>query len=89
MAYDIDADKMVEVLRIGRAVGQRHHQREEARRPVAHADGLARDVIQRMVDTFAGLHRLSPGQIGEATLARAQAQADEKFSTAEWTAVVP
>ena len=52
--------------------------------------GLARaDVIQRMVDTFAGLHRLSPGQIGEATLARAQAQADEKFSTAEWTAVVP
>ena len=35
--------------------------------------GLARaDVIQRMVDTFAGLHRLSPGQIGEATLARAQ-----------------
>ena len=41
-----------------------------------------------MVDTFAGLHRLSPGQIGEATLARAQAR-PTKFSTAEWTAVVP
>ena len=58
--------------------------------PLRTQTGLARaDVIQRMVDTFAGLHRLSPGQIGEATLARAQAQADEKFSTAEWTAVVP
>ena len=90
MAYDIDADKMVEVLRIGReAVGQRHHQREKRVDPLRTQTGLARaDVIQRMVDTFAGLHRLSPGQIGEATLARAQA-GRRKFSTAEWTAVVP
>jgi lipoate-protein ligase A len=41
------------------------------------------------VETFAGLHRLTPGQIGSDTLARAQAQAAEKFATPEWTGVVP
>ena len=92
MAYDIDADKMVEVLRIGREKLSDKGTTSAKKRvdPLRTQTGLARaDVIQRMVDTFAGLHRLSPGQIGEATLARAQAQADEKFSTAEWTAVVP
>lgn len=92
MAYDIDADKMVEVLRIGREKLSDKGTTSAKKRvdPLRTQTGLARaDVIQRMVETFAGLHRLSPGQIGEATLARAQAQADEKFSTAEWTAVVP
>ncbi len=92
MSYDIDADKMVEVLRIGREKLSDKGTTSAKKRvdPLRTQTGLAREVIiQRMVDTFAGLHRLTPGQLGAATLAQAEAQAAEKFSTPEWTAVVP
>ncbi|KOQ33640.1 lipoate--protein ligase, partial [Achromobacter xylosoxidans] len=92
MSYDIDADKMVEVLRIGREKLSDKGTTSAKKRvdPLRTQTGLAREVIiQRMVDTFASLHRLTPGQLGAATLAQAEAQAAEKFSTPEWTAVVP
>jgi len=92
MSYDIDADKMVEVLRIGREKLSDKGTTSAKKRvdPLRTQTGLAREVIiERMLETFAGLHRLTPGQIGSDTLARAQQQADEKFSTPEWTGVVP
>ncbi|CAB3929036.1 lipoate--protein ligase family protein [Achromobacter insolitus] len=92
MSYDIDADKMVEVLRIGREKRSDKGTTSAKKRvdPLRTQTGLAREVIiDRMVETFAGLHRLTPGQVGSETLARAQAQAAEKFSTPEWTGVVP
>ena len=92
MAYDIDADKMLEVLRIGKEKLSDKGTTSAKKRvdPLRTQTGLAREVIiDRMVETFAGLHRLTPGQIGSDTLARAQAQAAEKFSTPEWTGVVP
>ena len=92
ICLDIDADKMVEVLRIGREKLSDKGTTSAKKRvdPLRTQTGLAREVIiQRMVDTFASLHRLTPGQLGAATLAQAEAQAAEKFSTPEWTAVVP
>ncbi|HEY9275307.1 MULTISPECIES: lipoate--protein ligase family protein [Achromobacter] len=92
MSYDIDADKMVEVLRIGREKLSDKGTTSAKKRvdPLRTQTGLSREVIiDRMVETFANLHRLTPGQIGSDTLARAQAQAAEKFSTPEWTGVVP
>ncbi|RAP65569.1 lipoate--protein ligase [Achromobacter sp. HZ01] len=92
MSYDIDADKMVEVLRIGREKLSDKGTTSAKKRvdPLRTQTGLAREaIIDRMVETFAARHRLSPGQVGEATLAQAQAQALEKFSTPQWTGVVP
>ncbi|MCP2513803.1 lipoate--protein ligase family protein [Achromobacter mucicolens] len=92
MSYDIDADKMVEVLRIGREKLSDKGTTSAKKRvdPLRTQTGLAREVIiDRMVETFAALHRLTPGSVGAETLARAQAQADEKFSRDEWTGVVP
>jgi len=92
MSYDIDADKMVEVLRIGREKLSDKGTTSAKKRvdPLRTQTGLAREaIIDRMVETFAARHRLSTGQVGEATLAQAQAQALEKFSTPQWTGVVP
>lgn len=92
MSYDIDADKMVEVLRIGREKLSDKGTTSAKKRvdPLRTQTGLAREaIIDRMVETFAGLHRLTPGQVGSGTLALAQAQAADKFSTPEWTGVVP
>ncbi|MGE8675761.1 MAG: lipoate--protein ligase family protein, partial [Achromobacter kerstersii] len=92
MSYDIDADKMVAVLRIGREKLSDKGTTSAKKRvdPLRTQTGLAREVIiDRMLETFASLHRLTPGQIGSDTLAKAQQQADEKFSSAEWTGVVP
>ncbi|MGN6659585.1 MAG: lipoate--protein ligase family protein [Achromobacter mucicolens] len=92
MSYDIDADKMVEVLRIGREKLSDKGTTSAKKRvdPLRTQTGLAREVIiDRMVETIAGRHRLTPGSVGTETLARAQAQADEKFSRADWTGVVP
>lgn len=92
MSYDIDADKMVKVLRIGREKLSDKGTASAKKRvdPLRTQTGLAREVIiQRMVDTFAALHRLTQVPLGAATLNQAQAQATEKFSMPEWTAAVP
>lgn len=92
MSYDIDADKMVEVLRIGREKLSDKGTTSAKKRvdPLRSQTGLAREVIiQRMIDTFADLHRLTPGQIGEASLAQAHSQVREKFGTQQWLELVP
>lgn len=92
MSYDMDADKMVEVLRIGREKLSDKGTTSAKKRvdPLRSQTGMPREaVIQRMLDTFSGMHVLSAADIGEATLQRAHEQCREKFGTEQWLNLVP
>lgn len=92
MSYDIDAEKMVQVLRIGREKLSDKGTTSAKKRvdPLRSQTGLARQaIIGRMLETFSGMCLLAPGTLGAATLEAAQRQADEKFSSEAWTAMVP
>ena len=91
MAYDIDADKMLQVLRIGREKLSDKGTTSAGKRvdPLRSQTGLPREqVIERMIATFAEQYRLQPGQVTDAEMARAQALAADKFSDPQWTATV-
>lgn len=91
MAYDIDADKMLQVLRIGREKLSDKATQSANKRvdPLRSQTGLARsEVIARMVETFRSTHGLADGGLSAATLARAEALAREKFATAAWIGIV-
>jgi len=92
MSYDIDAEKMVQVLRIGREKLSDKGTTSAKKRvdPLRSQTGLERDVIiERMLQTFRGLASLTPISLSQTTLEKAQAQARDKFSSQEWTAQVP
>lgn len=92
MSYDIDADKMVEVLRIGREKLSDKGTTSAKKRvdPLRSQTGLARDVIiDRMLQTFASMAPLELVPLSEATRAAARTQVDEKFGTEEWLTLVP
>ncbi|MCS0635331.1 lipoate--protein ligase family protein [Streptomyces sp. LP05-1] len=92
MAYDIDADKMTEVLRIGREKLSDKGTRSAKKRvdPLRRQTGLPREaVIERMVGSFRDRYGLTPGAVTDEELARAQELARTKFATPEWTARVP
>ena len=93
MAYDIDAAKMMEVLRIGREKLSDKGTTSAAKRvdPLRSQTGLPRaDVIAHMVEAFGHRHgglvrdTLRPDELG-----RAQALARDRFATPEWTALLP
>jgi len=92
MSYDIDADKMVQVLRIGREKLSDKGTTSAKKRvdPLRRQTGLERDVIiERMVNTFSNLAPLSPVALSEETLEKARVQSIEKFSTEQWMTLVP
>ena len=92
MAYDIDADKMLDVLRIGREKLSDKGISSAGKRvdPLRSQTGLAREqVIARMIATFAAQYRLHPGAISEEEMAAALRLVEEKFATNHWTAAVP
>ncbi|WP_282792582.1 lipoate--protein ligase family protein [Streptomyces sp. CC224B] len=92
MAYDIDADKTLDVLRIGREKLSDKGTKSAKKRvdPLRRQTGLPREaVIERMVDSFRGRYGLAEGKVTDAELARAQELARTKFSSPEWTARVP
>jgi lipoate-protein ligase A len=92
MAYDIDAAKMLEVLRIGREKLSDKGTTSAQKRvdPLRSQTGLAREaVIERLVECFRRRHGgLAAGALHADELALAQALADSKFATAEWTGIV-
>ena len=92
MAYDIDAMKMLEVLRIGREKMSDKGTASAQKRvdPLRRQTGLPRGaVIERMIETFRGRHGgLVADSLQAEELARAQALARDKFATPEWTAVL-
>ncbi len=92
MAYDIDAAKMVQVLRIGREKTSSKGITSAAKRvdPLRSQTGLSRAaVVQAMVDHFRGRYGLVEVSLDEATRAEAAALAESKFATDAWTARVP
>src|SRR5690554_7362684 len=93
MAYDMDAAKMLEVLRIGREKLSDKGTTSAAKRvdPLRSQTGLPRAaVIERMVETFRSRHGgLVPDIRHPDELGRAQVLATERFSTPEWTALLP
>ncbi len=93
MAYDIDAGKMLQVLRIGREKLSDKGTTSAGKRvdPLRSQTGLPRaEVIAHMVETFGRRHgglkvdTLHPDELG-----RAQALARDRFATPEWTALLP
>jgi lipoate-protein ligase A len=87
MAYDIDAAKMLDVLRIGREKLSDKGTVSAAKRvdPLRSQTGLPREaVIERMVATFRRLHGLSDGSLRADELAQAEALGQTKFSSPAW-----
>ena len=92
MAYDIDATKMLQVLRIGREKLSDKGIASAVKRvdPLRSQTGLARSaVIERMIATFRRLHGLTEDRLTENELSQARVLAENKFNTPEWTAIVP
>jgi lipoate-protein ligase A len=92
MAYDIDAGKMLEVLRIGREKLSDKGTKSANKRvdPLRSQTGLPRaDVIDRMVSTFRSRYGLTDDALDEKTLRLAADLVESKFGTEEWLARVP
>ncbi len=92
MSYDIDAEKMVQVLRIGREKLSDKGTTSAQKRvdPLRSQTGLPREaIIERMVETFRSLHGLHEGEITPEEYARAEQLVSEKFATDEWLYRVP
>lgn len=92
MAYDMDASKMLDVLRIGREKMSDKGTKSANKRvdPLRSQTGLDRaEVIKRLVGTFAGRYGLAEGAIDEETVAEAQRRVAAKFGTEDWLARVP
>jgi lipoate-protein ligase A len=92
MSYDMDGDKMVEVLRIGREKMSDKGTKSAAKRvdPLRSQTGLPRQaIIDKMVATFRGLYGLSSSEITPAEMARAKQLVADKFGTEEWLQRVP
>lgn len=92
MAYDIDADKMLEVLRIGREKLADKGTKSANKRvdPLRRQTGLARPaVIASMIESFRRQHGLTDDKVRPDELAAAEELVRTKFSTPAWTARVP
>lgn len=92
MSYDMDGEKMVRVLRIGREKMSDKGTKSAVKRvdPLRSQTGLSRaEIIERMKETFTRLYGSTPDQITPAEIAKAEALVAEKFGTSEWLHRVP
>ncbi|MGY1438835.1 lipoate--protein ligase family protein [Streptomyces reniochalinae] len=92
MSYDIDVDKMLDVLRIGKEKMSDKGTRSARKRvdPLRRQTGLPRrEVIERMIASFRGRYGLAEGRVTPEELARAEELALSRYSSEEWTARVP
>jgi lipoate-protein ligase A len=92
MAYDMDGERMTEVLRIGREKLSDKGTKSAAKRvdPLRSQTGLARtEIIDRMIETFREQHGLTDGEITAEEYAAAEKLVAEKFGTDEWLYRVP
>ena len=92
MAYDMDAQKMLKVLRIGREKLSDKGTTSAAKRvdPLRSQTGLPREeIIRRMRETFVSLHGGVAGAITPEEFAAAETIAAEKFSSESWLRHVP
>ncbi|EPR76721.1 Lipoate-protein ligase A [Leifsonia rubra CMS 76R] len=92
MSYDMDGEKMVQVLRIGREKMSDKGTKSAAKRvdPLRRQTGMERtEIVDRMVETFRGLYGATESEITSDELARAEELVAEKFGTEEWLQRVP
>ncbi|WP_461174861.1 lipoate--protein ligase family protein [Arthrobacter sp. Z1-9] len=92
MSYDIDADKMVEVLRIGKEKLSDKGTRSAKKRvdPLRRQTGLARaEIIAAMMEVFTERYGATPSELTESELATARERVGTKFGTDEWLHRVP
>ncbi|MDN5925215.1 MAG: lipoate--protein ligase family protein [Xanthomonadales bacterium] len=92
MAYDIDTEKMLEVLRIGREKLSDKGTTSAAKRvdPLRSQTGLPREaIITRMIEAFRAAHGLADDTLRDSELAQAEILVANKFGTSQWTAEVP
>lgn len=92
MAYDIDATKMLEVLRIGREKVSDKGQTSAARRvdPVRSQTGVSREaVIDCMVETFRREHGLTTSIVTPEENAAAGDLIRAKYGTDAWISLLP
>ena len=92
MSYDIDAEKMARVLRIGREKLSDKGTISAVKRvdPMRSQSCLARaDIIARMKDYFRSRYTTIDGGLRPEELARAEELARTKFSDPAWVARVP
>ncbi|MDQ1583250.1 MAG: lipoate---protein ligase [Microbacteriaceae bacterium] len=92
MSYDMDGQKMVQVLRIGREkISDKGIASADKRvDPLRSQTGLTRaEIIEKMKSTFTSLYGATPGDITPEEYAKAEQLVAEKFGTEEWLYRVP
>ncbi|MBW4095875.1 MAG: lipoate--protein ligase family protein [Acidobacteria bacterium] len=92
MSYDIDADMMVQVLRIGKEKLSDKGTTSAKKRvdPLRRQSGMTRmEIIDAMISTFTARYGASQGALSQAELAEADRRVEEKFGTSEWLNRVP
>ena len=92
MSYDMDGEKMVEVLRISREKMSDKGTASAVKRvdPLRSQTGLSRAaVIDALKATFTSLYRATPGELTATELAEAEALVRTKFATREWLQRLP
>ncbi|WP_374008696.1 biotin/lipoate A/B protein ligase family protein [Leifsonia sp. LS-T14] len=92
MSYDMDGQKMTEVLRIGREKISDKGITSAAKRvdPLRSQTGLSRaEIIDQMKLTFTSLYGATEGDLTDAEYAAAEKLVAEKFDTDEWLYRVP
>ncbi|MFD1504616.1 lipoate--protein ligase family protein [Georgenia yuyongxinii] len=92
MAYDIDADKMLDVLRIGREKMSDKGTKSANKRvdPMRSQTGMAREaIIDAFIAHFRGRYNTVPSNYTEDELARAHELMATKFLSDDWTYRVP
>ncbi|KAB1645332.1 lipoate--protein ligase family protein [Gulosibacter chungangensis] len=92
LSYDIDAERMVRVLRIGREKMSDKGTKSAKKRvsPLKSQTGMPRaEIIESLKETFVSRHGGTPDEITDAEMARARELAETKFASREWTHRVP
>ncbi|MDI9589214.1 MAG: biotin/lipoate A/B protein ligase family protein [Acidobacteriota bacterium] len=92
MSYDIDAQKMLETLRIGREKMRDKGTRSAVKRvdPMKSQTGMPREeIIDVFLDHFEQKYGATKGEISEQDIENAKKRADEKFATEAWTKRLP
>ena len=92
MAYDMDAEAMTQVLRIGREKLSDKGTASAAKRvdPLRSQTGLPREaIVERMLEVFTGRYGGAPDTVTDEEYAEAERLVAEKFSTEQWIRRVP
>ncbi|OCA93460.1 lipoate--protein ligase family protein [Actinobaculum suis] len=92
MAYDIDTDKMMDVLNMGDANKKNRGHRSANKRvdPMKSQTGMPRDeIIKVFIETFKERYGATEGEITAEDIAIAEERYRTKFSTEEWIKRLP